>query len=130
MTLAFLTNFLEPHQCVLSAKTEDLVTIFDVANCNVKKSCEIMMSLLLCIQSQLFFTLNNCVLFSFSDPLSKVDIVPKQDAYNAGEMIKCIADGNPAPKITFQPSGIVEMGDGWTSLIIKEEWVGKKQEIM
>ena len=66
----------------------------------------------------------------FLDPLSKVDIVPRQEAKNAGEMIKCIANGNPFPKITFQPSGKTEVGDGWTSLIIKEEWVSKKQEIM
>ena len=105
---------------------------FRRSNYNVINSCGVLHALQLFAVTVILveYTLNNCVLFSFSDPSSKVDIVPKQDAYNAGEMIKCIADGNPAPKITFQPSGIVEMGDGWTSLVIKEEWVGKKQEIM
>ena len=74
--------------------------------------------------------LNTLIFKLYTDPATKVDIVPRQEKYNAGETIKCMADGNPAPKITFNQDGEGEAGEGWTSLIIKEEWVGKKQEIM
>lgn len=82
-----------------------------------------------------FFALQHPVkkwalLLCFADPLSKVEIMPMQKEYNAGETIKCVADGNPPPKIFFTPEGEGEEGEGWTSLVIKEEWVGKKQEVM
>ncbi len=53
----------------------------------------------------------------------------QQREFSAGEAIKCVADGNPPPKITFTPPGDVETGHGWSALTVKDEWVGVEKKI-
>lgn len=69
--------------------------------------------------------------------------VDAKQSYNAGEELRCAAKGNPLPRITLSPvvssngagapatdAGTLALkessGDGWRSIKIPVEWVGKK----
>ncbi len=62
--------------------------------------------------------------------MTEVKIDPRKDTYAAGEEIMCVANGNPAPELSWQPAGEGETGEGWKSLIVQEEWVGTKKQLM
>ena len=68
-------------------------------------------------------------MFLLTDPLTEVKIEPRKDTYNAGEEIMCVANGNPAPELSWKPAGAGNQGEGWRSLIVQDEWIGTKQKL-
>ena len=61
------------------------------------------------------------VLYSLADAVNKIEFEPHRATYSPGETIKCSANGNPPPTVTWDNEAeVVETGEGYQVITVPE----------
>lgn len=76
--------------------------------------------------TQIYFTDECC--FS-TDYVQDLKFTPTHHEVFPGDVIKCSANGNPAPSIELQPA-TGDSGSGWKSFVVGSEHSGKELNVL